>query len=202
MKMISCFNASLKVLVTAAIVTVAGGLPAVAELVQPQLAQGSIVGQCRATNRSTPIFEAASTTSTTVRLLKADEQVTLASNVTDGFVKVSAPATGFVQAAVLKACGSTSDKPTVGTACRLLKNAAVVNVRPTPSTSRDPIGVVYRNERVTVNLTTGNAVKTYQADGYTWIEIDASRPPVSKSGVGYIFNSVVGQPGSNLVYCQ
>lgn len=180
--------------------------PAIAQTADPTptLVAQDIIGQCRATQRSTPVFEAPDTLSAATRLLSANQQVTLSSNVTNNFVRISAPSTGFVQAPVLKLCPTTP--PPTRTACRLLQNAEVVNVRrepdiPATNPNSNVITTAYRGDRVYVFVDANGNVISTQADGFNWVQIDLNRAPFNRPGTGWIYNSPISGGVSNLVLC-
>lgn len=176
--------------------------PAFAGPDSPQLLAQA--GQCRAANRSTPIFETASTISSALRLVAPNQQVTLAGSGADGFIRISSPVNGFIQTAVLKPCGTP---PPERLGCRLLVAPDFVNVRrepkiPAAGTPDNVIGGVAKGQTVSVVLNTTGSVVSATADGYNWVQIDASKSPVFKSGLGWIYNSRVGFNESNLTLCQ
>ncbi|UBF29246.1 hypothetical protein K9N68_16270 [Kovacikia minuta CCNUW1] len=190
----------------AAIAIVASGFvisgPAQAEPVQQTIAQASL---CRAANRSTPVFEADSTISSALLLLRPNQQVTLTDIPPAGsqFARITVPVSGYVQTAVLKACGGPPPPPQ--TACRYLKQPPLVKVRREPRIVDSPsnvIGQVYQGERVSVLLNPDGSVKSAQADGFNWVAIDPTRAPLFlPPGTAWLFNSVVGSSESNLGYC-
>lgn len=160
------------------------------------MAQRSLVGECRATNRPTPIFISASTVSDALRLLAANERVTLAGAASNGFIAISRPIGGHVQTAVLKTCGTVIDpgKPPNPDTCRrvifppeglaIFSEAGAVNA------------IVGRVEYLqTVELTT-NPATTKTAEDRVWVEV---AQPVK----GWISNSrYEGSSSSNLGLCQ
>lgn len=188
----------------AVIAAIGTTLPGFAETAPtPQLvAQASL---CRAANRSTPVFEADSTISSALRLLAPNQQITLRELPPAGsqFARITAPLNGFVQTAVLKNCGTT---PPPGNTCRYLKATFPIVVRRSPKVEDAPsnaIGEIRPGERVTVILTSSGSVSSARADGYNWIEIDATRSPLFlPSGTGWVFNSRVGVNESNFGVCQ
>ena len=78
-----------------------------------QLAQKDLVGQCRAAKQRLPIYRQPVTSSPSDRILATDEPVTLADNGNgQGWIRISAPIAGFVEAANLTACsGSVAVNP-------------------------------------------------------------------------------------------
>lgn len=69
-----------------------------------QLAQASVVGQCRTVKRGVFVYTERSATSQTIRSLAPGEQVTLADNGSNGWIAISTPVAGYVQASELKPC--------------------------------------------------------------------------------------------------
>ncbi len=178
-----------------------------------KLAQGSLVGQCRATKLSMPVYRAADTTSEAVRLLSANEQVTLADNRVNanGFIRISSPVEGYVQAVNLTSCsdtgstsgstsGSTGGSTSGGTPAasskdlcrRVVRPAQGVVIRREPTTASAQVGSLAYLARVTIT-TIPPTVK--QADNRDWVEISA---PVR----GWVSNGLNSEPKSNLAYCE
>ncbi|MGC1396633.1 MAG: hypothetical protein WA828_20415, partial [Coleofasciculaceae cyanobacterium] len=79
-----------------------------------QLAQRDLVGQCRAANQRLPIYRQPTTASPSDRILVTAEQVKLADNGnSNGWIRISAPIAGFVEAAKLMSCsGNVVVNPT------------------------------------------------------------------------------------------
>ncbi len=177
-----------------AIATAGISLPAVAETeaVQPaQLAQGSIIGQCRAVNKKVSVYKQASTTGSTVSTLNPDTRVTLADTGSGGFIGISSPVSGYVQTANLKPCTGTGTPPTTGNTCRRVLQPLGLSIRREPSPTAAYVGGVANLARVT--LTTNPATARLGADGRNWIQI-------ASPAAGWISN---GFPGgsSNLTLC-
>ncbi len=193
-------NRSKPVSVVAAIAfaTTGIGIPATATPERSQqfeLAQGktSLIGQCRAATKRTAIYEAAATTSGVVRVLAANEQMTLASNGGDGFIAINAPVNGFVQTANLKLCSGTPPTPTsTGSTCRKVIYPTGLKVRQSPSTDSTLVGGVASNSQV--YLTTDPATAKADASGRIWVEI-------AKPTAGWVANSYRGSNVSNLGPC-
>ncbi len=160
-----------------------------------QLAQASLVGQCRATKLQIPIFRAADATSEAIGLIASDEQVTLADNAVgaNGFIGISAPLTGFVHAVNLKTCSSGTAPPGDKDVCRqVVRPPQGLLIRRQPSTTAAQVGQVASLGRVTLS-TTPATVK--QADNRNWIEI-------SSPARGWVSNGLLTERQSNLVYCK
>lgn len=160
-----------------------------------KLAQSSLIGQCRATKQQIPIFKTADATSEALRLLAANEQVTLAANTADanGFISISGPTTGFVHAINLKLCGGRSDVPPTKELCRqVVRPAQGLVIRREPSTTATQVGGVAYLARVTL---TTNPATNKTVDDRNWVEIAS---PVK----GWVSNGLLTEKDSNLSYCQ
>ncbi len=162
---------------------------------------GTLVGQCRAAKRSIFIYSQPNTTSKSVRTLAAGEQVTLADNGSAGFIAISLPAPGFVEAKDLTACGGKTPNPnptptptTSGNGCRLVadKDKIGLKVRSQPNTSSTVNGGVAYG--TTVTLKTDPPEYSKDNDGRSWVEITA---PLS----GWVAYGYPGTKATNLVAC-
>lgn len=101
-----------------------------------KVAQRALAGQCRSAKVQIPVYKTADTTSEALRLLAPDEQVTLAGNAVkpNGFIGISAPIEGFVQAINLQSCNSsTATVPSPSTS-----DITVPSPSPSPSPSASP----------------------------------------------------------------
>ncbi len=144
-----------------------------------RLAQGGLVGQCRAAKQRIFVYSQRSTTSQTIRTLAPNEQVTLADNGSGGWIAISSPATGYVQANNLTACSGVVVKPTptpnqTSSLCRVVtyngpEGGLAVRSRPEKSAPR--IAGVYLGSRVT--LRTSPPPSTLDREGRAWVEITA-----------------------------
>ena len=152
-----------------------------------QLAQGGLVGQCRAAKDRIFVYTQRSTTSETVRTIALNEQVTLADNGSGGWIAISAPATGYVQAASLKPCtagtGTGGTGGTGGTTqsnvCRVAKVDLIV--RQAGSLTAASVGAVTAQQ--TVKLANPQQSQTNSAEGNrTWVRIVAPRTGWISSG--------------------
>ncbi|HEY9708595.1 MAG TPA: hypothetical protein V6D48_10375 [Oculatellaceae cyanobacterium] len=192
-----------------------------------KLAQRSLAGQCRAAKVQIPVYRSADTTSEALRLLAPDEQVTLADNSVQpsGFIGISTPIVGFVQAVNLQSCNSSSgtvSTPTTGAIAVPTPDAS-----PSPATSPSPTAspatstskelcrrvarptqglLIRRGPNVRSPLVgkvaylaqvtlTTNPPKTRRADQRDWVEISS---PVQ----GWVSNRLLTEPQSNLEFCQ
>jgi uncharacterized protein YgiM (DUF1202 family) len=161
----------------------------------------TLVGQCRAAKRSIFIYSQPNTTSKSVRTLAAGEQVTLADNGSAGFIAISLPAPGFVEAKDLTACGGKTPNPnptptptTSGNGCRLVadKDKIGLKVRSQPNTSSTVNGGVAYN--TTVTLKTDPPEYSKDNVGRYWVEITQ---PLS----GWVAYGYPGTNATNLVAC-
>ncbi|MBD1804993.1 hypothetical protein H6F98_05945 [Microcoleus sp. FACHB-SPT15] len=162
-----------------------------------QLAQG-LVGQCRAVNTSTFIRSQPSIGSQAVRALAPNEQVTLADNGnSQGWIAVSAPAVGFVQTSVLKACTGTQPSPqpspqptpqptpppTTSSTCHVTRTALSVRQSPSLSSSSNPSGGVASG--ATIKLANPIQTQTNSAEGNrVWVRIVSPRTGWVSTGFG------------------
>jgi hypothetical protein len=172
-------------------------VPAVAQ------AGSSLVGQCRAVNKATAVYKERSTSSV-VSFLKMSDRVTLAENAgQNGFIAVSAPSQGFVQAVNLKPCGGggtppvvTPPTPDAKKLCRQVARTAVMiqnnglNIRSEASDTATIVGGIAPG--ATLTLTTAPATSKVDA-GRVWIQISAPT-------AGWVSNGFQGDKG-NLVMC-
>lgn len=184
-------------------------LPAPTHRSQPQtqLAQSSLVGQCRAVNQPAPIFDSRRlTTANVVRVLQTDTPVTLASDVDAGLIEINAPLRGFVQVAKLKTCSGTVARP----------EPAPPEARPTPRPQPSSSGagvcrrVVNPKEGLAVRSGPGMQYSTiggvpldgqvYLADERPRLDAEGRRWLALRDG-GWISNGFPGSNG-NLDICQ
>ncbi|MBD2312117.1 SH3 domain-containing protein [Desertifilum sp. FACHB-1129] len=140
-----------------------------------QLAQG-LVGQCRAATRDIFIYSERSTTSTRLRAIPANSQVTLADQGSGGWIAISAPTAGFVQAADLRPCTGTQPQPGANL-CRQLTTA--LNVRANPSETARIVSTLNSGQRVTLRSAEERVVA-----GRSWVEITGPTAGWISSGVG------------------
>lgn len=181
-----------------AIAITGSSLPAMAEV--QTLAQATpvaaptLVGQCREAKVSTPIFSQRSTTSATTALLAAGQRATLAENaVTDGFILVSAPSRGYVQAVNFRLCSNAGGTPVGDKAlCRRVVPAQGLTIRQGPNTTAAIVGGAEANSQV--YLTTNPATSRADADR-VWVQIAR---PVG----GWVSNGFRNSGATNLVFCQ
>ena len=162
-------------------------------------AQAQLIGQCRQTNKPTPVYEIrGSANPTATATLPIDTKVTLSDNGSAGIIAISAPRSGFIPAANLKLCaGNPAPTPTPVPAPTTSKCRQVINppeglvIRQSASTSSNVVGGVPVNTQV--QLSTIPA--TLQVAGNrNWIQI-------TSPAQGWISNGIVGSKG-NLIYCR
>lgn len=155
-----------------------------------QIAQASVVGQCRAAKISTPIFRGALATSEALQLVAADKTVTLAgTSDANGFIAVSSPTSGFVFAVNLKPCGNTP--PPKDLCRRVLRPNEGLTIRRDPTSTSPAVGGVAVLGQVT--LTTNPATVT-RAENRNWVQISAPAK-------GWVSNGLVTESVSNLGIC-
>lgn len=155
---------------------------------QSQLAQG-LIGQCRATNRAITVYSDRSTSSAVVGTLAINTSVTLSGNGLNGFIGISAPVTGFVQAAFLKACAGTT--PPTGNTCRRVITSEGVLIRSEPNRNATQVGFASFNQQVT--LTADPPQTSRDSEGRTWVAI-------AGPARGWLSNGFAG--ASNLGQCS
>jgi hypothetical protein len=137
-----------------------------------QILLAQAAGECRAANRKIDIFSQASVApnSTTVRTLETNQTVTLAGGGSNGWVPVSAPATGYVIARYLKTCGTTPPPPPPPGSCRrVIAPSEGLVIRAQPSSTASQVGGVALGELVRVTGQSSSEIST----GRRWAEITA-----------------------------
>jgi hypothetical protein len=160
----------------------------------PQAAASSLVGQCRAVNKQTPIFKTRATSAEAVVLLKANDKVTLSENTaSEGLIAVSAPKAGFVAVANLKACpGGPSGPPAGGSSCRIVVQSKGLAIRKDPAVSGEVVGGAAFNEKVTLVMPMES--KTLE-DGRVWVKLE-------KPTMGWVSEGFKDQAFKNLASCK
>ncbi len=157
-----------------------------------QLAQTSIIGQCRAARLSTPIFSQRDPRSPVAKLMLTNDKVTLSENgATDGLIGVSAPTPGFIYAVNLKMCGDTTPPPS-GSLCRRVIQPEGLIIRAQPNPNSAQVGSVGYLQEVT--LTQNPPKRQDGPQGRIWIEI-------AKPAAGWVSNGFAGSGASNLGTC-
>jgi len=150
-----------------------------------QLAQRDLVGQCRAAKQPLAIHRQPSTSSPSDRVLATREQMTLADNGNgQGWIRISAPIAGFVQAANLTACSGVVVNPTppkpapapapTSSLCRVVTYNGPeggLAIRSRPDRTAPRIDGVKFGDRVT--LRTSPPPSNIDKDGRDWVELTA-----------------------------
>jgi hypothetical protein len=184
---------------TIAAIAVAGIAPSAGANLesQPQtLAQTSLVGQCRVTNRAVDFFETrGGTDPKPADTIPAQTEVILSDNGSGGLIGVSQvggkPRNGFVPARYLYVgCKTAGTPPSTGNTCRRVVTPIGLVVHSGASRGSSVVGGVSFNERI--DLSTYPATVRQETDGRRWIQI-------AKPMSGWVSN---GYSGTNLVYCQ
>lgn len=157
-----------------------------------QLAQEDLVGQCRAAKARIAIHREPSSSSPADRILVTNERVTLADNGNgQGWVRISAPIAGFVQASDLASCSggvavnpapkpapapapTTTTTTTTTSLCRVVaynspEGGLAIRSRPDRTAPRTD-GVKF-GDRVT--LRTSPPPSNLDKDGRDWVEVTA-----------------------------
>lgn len=119
--------------------------------VNVQLAQ-RLIGECRAANRSTFIYQERSTANP-IRALQPNEQVTLAEElIRGGWIAINSPISGFIQTNDLKLCSDSSSRPSPSNLCRQVtyRGSEGVAVRERPNFNSRQIDTVFLGNRVTL----------------------------------------------------
>ena len=175
-----------------------------------QLAQG-LVGQCRAASRSIFVYRERSTASPT-RALEPNEQVVLAEeDGRGGWIAISSPIRGFVEARDLKRCSEepeevvtrprpprsqevvTRPRPPRSNLCRQVTYQGLegVVVRERPDIYSRPLSTVFFEERVTLNNPPQSRV---DSEGREWVRLTS---PI----VGWMSNGFPATGDLNLTAC-
>lgn len=170
-----------------------------------QLAQRDLVGQCRAAKAKLAIHREPSTTSPADRILATDEQVTLADNGNNrGWIRISAPIAGFVEASDLTSCSGVvvnpNPKPTPpATSTTSLCRVVTYNgpegglaIRSRPDRIAPRVDGVKLGDRVT--LRTSPPPSNLDKDGRDWVELTAPSR-------GWISNGFPSSKSMNLGGC-
>lgn len=171
-----------------------------------QLAQRDLVGQCRAANQRLPIYRQPNTSSQSDRILVTAEQVKLADNGNNnGWIRISAPIAGFVEAAKLMNCAGVAVNPTpprpapapapTNSLCRVViyngpEGGLAIRSRPERTAPRTD-GVKF-GDRVT--LRTSPPPSNLDKDGRDWVEVTAPSR-------GWISNGYPSTRSMNIGYC-
>ncbi len=174
-----------------------------------KLAQASLAGQCRATKLQIPIFREANTTSEALQLLSPNAEVTLADNRVNrrGFIRISAPVEGYVEAVNLKPCTASTGVTSTDTTQTPATSSTSSTTDLCRRVARPPQGLVIRREPTTTSVRLGRVAYlgrvTLSATPATekkdevrnWVEI-------SSPTRGWVSNGLLTEEESNLGYCQ
>ncbi|MGA7935749.1 MAG: hypothetical protein WCA35_19520 [Kovacikia sp.] len=195
MKIINVWTKPASIMAAVAISTSGIGLPAAAQSqteTSPTSAPApeSLIGQCRAVNKPTPIYTKPLATSPSLGTLATNSKVTLADNGNGaGFIGISKPLKGFVQSVNLKPCPPAPP----ANACRRVIYPPVggINIRREPNITSELLGgIPYLGK---LYLTTVPATTKTDASNRVWVEI---AKPIN----GWVSNGFKGG-NSNLGYC-
>lgn len=145
-----------------------------------QLAQG-LIGQCRAAKQRIFVYTERSASSQTVRTIGANEEVTLADDGAAGWIAISSPATGYVQARDLKPCkgGNQPDSGSTSSMCRKVTVVQGLTIRQSASPSAALVGGVLSGN--TIKLANPQQSQK-DSQGRTWVQIVAPRAGWISSG--------------------
>lgn len=167
-----------------------------------QLAQG-LVGQCRrAAKERIFVYSQRSTNSQAIRTLARNERVTLADNGGGGWIAISSPVTGFVQATNLAQCpgdGNTtpstggSTTPSTGNLCRRVtyKGSEGLAIRSKASSNSTRVAGVRFGDKVTLRAKSSPVLDN---QGRAWVEITAP-------ATGWISSGFPSQKATNIGSC-
>lgn len=144
-----------------------------------QLAQG-LVGQCRAAKQRIFVYTERSTSSQTVRTIGTDQEVTLADSGNAGWIAISSPVTGYVQARDLKPCkGGNEPDSGSSSVCRRVIVTQGLAIRQNPNPTAALVGGVLSGN--TVKLTNPKQSQK-DSQGRTWVQITAPKAGWVSSG--------------------
>ena len=153
-----------------------------------------LIGACRAVSTSIPVQTGRSTTSEVVATLNKGTIVKLSDNGANGWVRISTPVVGFVQAGYLSAANCPTPPPPANDRCRrVARPPEGLKIRRGPTITSDVLGGVQLGQ--TVTLTTNPPTTQRDNQGRDWVNISS---PIS----GWITNGLATSTVSNLVYCK
>jgi hypothetical protein len=170
--------------------------------VAPAAKEATLIGQCRAANKRTPIYSTRNPVSEVVALLETGNAVILSENGGEnGLIGVSKPKAGFVHSPNLKDCPGKPkppiaeqpkpDKPIAGI-CRKVVQPQGLIVRNEAGNVAPIVGSLALNEKVTL----AEPIETVERDdGRIWIK-------VAKPVAGWTSNGFVKQQFRNLGACE
>ncbi len=164
--------------------------------------ESTLVGQCRAANKRTPIYSTRNPVSEVVMLLETGNAVMLNENGGEnGLIGVSKPKPGFVHSPNLKDCPGKPkppialppqlDKPIAG-GCRKVVQPQGLIVRNEAGNAAPIVGSLAVNQKITL----AEPIETVERDdGRIWIK-------VAKPVAGWTSNGFVKQQFRNLGACE
>jgi hypothetical protein len=171
--------------------------------VAPAAKEATLIGQCRAANKRTPIYSTRNPVSEVVALLETGNAVMLSENGGEnGLIGVDKPKVGFVHTPNLKDCPgkpkppvAVQPKPTEPTLtgiCRKVVQSQGLIVRNEAGNVAPIVGSLALNEKVTL----AEPIETVERDdGRIWIK-------VAKPVAGWTSNGFVKQQFRNLGACE
>ena len=167
--------------------------PSLAQRESETMSAQSLVGQCRAVNKRTPIYRDRNPVSAVVMLLEPNNAVILNENGGEnGMIGVSRPKPGFVHTPNLKMCPDKNQPTPILGVCRRVVQPQGLAIRKTPDPSAATIGGVAQNQKVTLT----DPVQSRQGqDGRIWVRIVK---PID----GWVSNGFVNQRYRNLGNCS
>lgn len=120
----------------------------------PQIAQNSLIGQCRAVNRNTFVYRDRSEVNPIVSI-SANTEVILQGEGGNGWIVVSVPAinqAGFVRTQYLKNCTTANNTNNNGVCRRIIYGGADgMVIRANPSTNARQVGTLMFDERLNID---------------------------------------------------
>ena len=150
------------------------------------------VGECRAARQSTFIYQERSIANR-IRALQPNEQIILAEERgRDGWIAISSPISGFVQAKDLKRCVEVSTRPSGRSLCRqvIYQGVEGVAVRERPNINSLQIDTVFFGDQVTLS----NPPEFITDDrGREWTSLSAP--------LGWMSNGIPSRGDINLEVC-
>lgn len=160
-----------------------------------QLAQG-FLGQCRAAAKSTFVYRERSN-SNPIRALVPDEQVILAQETSrDGWIAISSPISGFVEATNLKFCSTEVPSPTTTTDSNFCRQVIYdrpegLVIRQRPNSNSRIVGEVFLGQRV---ILVNPPEFRIDLENREWVRLSF---PI----YGWVSNGFPSQGGTNLRAC-
>jgi Bacterial SH3 domain len=160
----------------------------------PAAAAATLVGQCRAANKRTPIYSNRNAVSEVVVLLENGNAVILSENGGEnGMIGVSKPKAGFVHSPNLKECADKPKPPTAPTGiCRKVVQTQGLIVKKEPGNTAPVVGGVALNDKITL----AEPLESRELDdGRIWVK-------VAKPLSGWVSNGFKNQQFRNLGSCE